>query len=179
MGSLANATAQTFSAWVKGTTFPNDYNGVITQGSGGSDSNVLFVKSSGQLYCRFSASAAVLYDGTGSHTLSTGTWYYLAVTYNSSAGMVGYVNAASDNTVAANGNIVTQNVAFDVGRQRSTASRYFNGVIDEVRIASVARSADWVTTEYNNQSAPGTFETLGTEVSLAVAASDKFFFFFP
>ncbi len=34
-------------------------------------------------------------------------------------------------------------------------------------MASVARSADWITTEYNNQSAPGTFETLGTEVPVS------------
>jgi hypothetical protein len=47
----------------------------------------------------------------------------------------------------------------------------WNGLIDEVRISNVARSADWVTTEYNNQNAPGSFITLGTEISSAVDVS--------
>ncbi|MEZ4648027.1 MAG: DUF2341 domain-containing protein [Candidatus Eisenbacteria bacterium] len=37
------------------------------------------------------------------------------------------------------------------------------GNVDEVRVASVARSAGWILTEYNNQSAPGAFLTSGTE----------------
>ena len=44
-----------------------------------------------------------------------------------------------------------------------TNANPLNGSLDEVRVSSVARSADWITTEYNNQSAPSTFETLGTE----------------
>lgn len=161
--SWSPAIAITMSAWMKGTTFPNDYNGVITQGSGGSDQNAFFVKSTGKIYVKFSATVPIAYDGTGSHTLSTGTWYFLAFTYSSSAGLVGYVNASSDNTVAANGNILATSTAFDIGRQRSTSSRYFNGVIDEARICSTARSADWITAEYNNQNDPSLFETLEAE----------------
>jgi hypothetical protein len=36
----------------------------------------------------------------------------------------------------------------------------FNGSLDEVRISSGPRSADWVATEYNNQSSPSTFYTM-------------------
>ena len=38
--------------------------------------------------------------------------------------------------------------------------------IDEYRIADAVRSADWVATEYNNQSSPGTFITFGTETAV-------------
>lgn len=41
----------------------------------------------------------------------------------------------------------------------------WNGKIDEVRISSGVRSADWILAEYNNQSAPTTFYTLGAESS--------------
>ncbi len=34
---------------------------------------------------------------------------------------------------------------------------------DEIRLSKTVRSDDWITTEYNNQSNPGTFETLGAE----------------
>ena len=37
---------------------------------------------------------------------------------------------------------------------------YFSGTIDEARISSTARSADWIKTEYLNQSAPKTFYSL-------------------
>lgn len=37
------------------------------------------------------------------------------------------------------------------------------GTIDEVHFASVARSADWIKAEYNNQNSPSTFTTLGAE----------------
>ncbi len=39
----------------------------------------------------------------------------------------------------------------------------FNGVIDEVRVSSVERTAGWVETEYNNQSDPFTFFNYGAE----------------
>jgi hypothetical protein len=34
-------------------------------------------------------------------------------------------------------------------------------------VASVAFSADWIATEYNNQSSPSTFWTVGTPLSTA------------
>ena len=42
-------------------------------------------------------------------------------------------------------------------------SKYLNGILDEVRISGTTRSPDWITTEYHNQSSPGTFYTLGSE----------------
>ena len=37
------------------------------------------------------------------------------------------------------------------------------GTLDEVRLSTVERNASWTATEYNNQSSPGTFITVGTE----------------
>ncbi len=42
-------------------------------------------------------------------------------------------------------------------------TRFFNGLIDEVRISDTARSADWIKTEYSNQSDPSNFYSLGSE----------------
>ncbi|HEX8950859.1 MAG TPA: DUF2341 domain-containing protein, partial [Polyangia bacterium] len=41
-----------------------------------------------------------------------------------------------------------------------------DGTIDELRIATVARSAGWISTEYANQSSPGTFYAVGAEQPL-------------
>jgi YD repeat-containing protein len=42
------------------------------------------------------------------------------------------------------------------------------GAVDEVRISSVVRSADWIATEYNNESSPSTFYQLSDENEAAV-----------
>jgi len=47
----------------------------------------------------------------------------------------------------------------------------WDGSIDEVRISGTARSAGWIQTEYNNQSAPGNFYTVGEENSQGPAIS--------
>jgi hypothetical protein len=43
----------------------------------------------------------------------------------------------------------------------------FNGSIDEFRISTSARSADWITTEYNNQYNPASFYSVGNEEAYA------------
>ena len=45
---------------------------------------------------------------------------------------------------------------------------YFNGSLDEVDISNVARSADWIRTEYNNQGSPSTFYTLSSIGSVQI-----------
>lgn len=48
---------------------------------------------------------------------------------------------------------------FWIGRAYNAADRYFNGVIDEIRVSRVTRSTDWIKTEYNNHNSPATFYT--------------------
>jgi hypothetical protein len=42
---------------------------------------------------------------------------------------------------------------------------YFNGSIDELEISNTARSSGWIRTQYNNQSSPSTFVTIGPNQS--------------
>ncbi|MDD1664353.1 MAG: DUF2341 domain-containing protein, partial [Methanomicrobiales archaeon] len=42
-------------------------------------------------------------------------------------------------------------------------SRYYNGYLDEIRIANTARSVQWIQTEYNNENSPSTFYSIGSE----------------
>jgi len=41
------------------------------------------------------------------------------------------------------------------------------GMLDEIRVSSVARTDDWITTEYNNQNDPSTFAVAGTPENVA------------
>lgn len=176
LGTAMNPSAVTYAAWVNPTSFPAAYVSVISRNDGSFNCSLL-VKSTGKMACYVSANAQVFFD-PGSHTLSTGTWYHLVMTYDSSAGLIGYVNGASDGTAAANGTANTNAISTFIGSDPSTGGRGWNGKIDQVTISSVARSANWITTEYNNQSAPGTFETLGTEVSLGGAVRNSNFLLF-
>jgi RHS repeat-associated protein len=50
-------------------------------------------------------------------------------------------------------------------------STYFNGVLDEVHLSNVTRSADWIAAEYKNQSNSAAFGVVGT----AAASQDSVF----
>ncbi len=65
----------------------------------------------------------------------------------------------SDNTASANfGNYVLHMMG------QSDESVFWPATyLDEVRLSSTIRSAGWVTAEYNNQSSPSTFMTMGSE----------------
>ncbi len=169
------STGITLSAWVKATSFPNAYNSVITRSVAGPSNAFILVKSTGKLACGCTLipTTQKIYDGTGSHTLSTATWTYVAMTYDTSTGLIGYVNAASDGTDTAGAALSTTPAPTRIGSDPVTSPREWNGSIDEVRFCSAARSANWLTTEYNNQSAPGTFETLGTEVPFGTSVFER------
>ncbi len=165
--NTTNGTAAlTFSGWINATTLPNPYNTAFFRNPDGVQFWGILIKSTGKLFASIKATTELSYDGTGSHTLSTGTWYLIHLTYDSTAGLIAYVNGSSDGTVSANGASSTVSAEpIYLGRDHIN-SRYWNGSQDEFRVSSVARAQDWVTTEYNNQSVPSTFETLGAEVNL-------------
>lgn len=160
--NTANTVAVTFSAWINAISFPSAGNAVFYKNSSNSDANGFYVKSNGKVAWVVVATSQIFIDGTGAITLSTGTWNLLHMTYDPTNGLKCYVNASSDVTAAANGNCNMTGTLPQIGRD-TLNGRYWNGSIDEVRRSSVARSADWITTEYNNQSSPSTFATLGTE----------------
>lgn len=55
----------------------------------------------------------------------------------------------------------------NLGVRTSTATQNWQGSIDEARVSNIARTADWITTEYNNEFSTSTFYTIGAENTLA------------
>jgi len=45
----------------------------------------------------------------------------------------------------------------------NASTEYFIGNLDELRISNSSRSAEWISTEYNNQNSPDTFYSLASE----------------
>jgi len=112
-------------------------------------------------------------DGTGSTdyqiTSSTpissiGQWYHIVGTFDGTTPKV-YVDGIN-HAVGSQSNAGTYTAnKFWIGRIAPDGNYEFDGVIDEVRISNTNRSADWITTEYNNinNATDGGFFTLGDE----------------
>ena len=91
------------------------------------------------------------------------TWYHIAGAWDAS-GMYLYVNGVLDNSTTQTLTVRNTTGGINIGTQVDLDTPLpFDGIIDEVRISSVARSADWIKTSYNNQSSPGTFYRVGIE----------------
>ncbi|MFX0020721.1 MAG: hypothetical protein ACFE9S_00225 [Candidatus Hermodarchaeota archaeon] len=86
----------------------------------------------------FPGSTAIYVDGIIGSTITTGSWYHVAIT-DTTGLSVSALNLARNST------------------------EYFNGGIDEFRLSNIVRSADWIATEYNNQKDPSNFYSVGTE----------------
>lgn len=94
--------------------------------------------------------------------LNTETWYHLAGTWNRQQ-MVLYLNGAVDASRSHSIRVRQTSGGVNIGAQllEDYSASYKNfplsGILDEIRISRIARSAAWIQTCYNNQSAPATF----------------------
>jgi YD repeat-containing protein len=108
--------------------------------------------------------------GSGSLTsvtggsLLAGGWSHIVGIYDGSSIKL-FVNGSQASSSSETGNIASSSRPLVIGADTETASEYFNGAVDEARISNSARSADWIATEYNNQSTPSAFYTIGTDAS--------------
>lgn len=91
--------------------------------------------------------------------ISTGSWYYIIGVYNGSS-MKTYVDGVERCTTDVSGAIDNSAKKLFLGANGGSGE-VFENLMDEVRISGSARSADWITTEYNNQSSSSTFYAVG------------------
>ncbi|MFC2122453.1 DUF2341 domain-containing protein [Bacteroidota bacterium] len=94
-------------------------------------------------------------------TIAVGSWYHIVATYDGTNWII-YRNGVQIEDGFLAGNIQTSTNDLVIGEEYNSSFN-FNGIIDEVRISSTARSAEWILTEYYNQGSPATFYTVGSE----------------
>jgi hypothetical protein len=83
-------------------------------------------------------------------TLTVGTWYHIAVTYDGTTANV-YINGALDNTASRTYPIITVYNKLFIGAivyPSSSATYQFLGIIDELRFSKYARSASEIANYY-------------------------------
>ncbi len=98
-------------------------------------------------------------DNVFSYAFNTNTWYHVALVYSSTAGTLKfYVNGLLLDTVTNNSfPSIAGNVPISMGAWSN--GRFFNGVMDEVRIWNVARTQSEIQSNMNS-------ELAGTETGL-------------
>lgn len=183
--AAVNTANCTIAAWVNANAvaggrlfgFAEGNNGTVAEKS-------LYISNGGK-------PSAYGYDGAqrnvnGATTVTTGVWHYMVVTWDSTNEII-YFDGASDGTTACgatfagytNPNLVLGGT--DGGGGAGDGSNVqLDGSLDEVRVSNTARSADWILTSYNTQKNPGTFYTLGSEITVGGAPTvpGNFFIFF-
>lgn len=114
-----------------------------------------------------------IYDGSDSITASMaasyGHWYRVAMTYGANS-MKLYNNGVLVNSAAQSQAAGVAAGVNRIGKDYTGINRtWFYGEIDEIRVSSIARSPSWILTNYNNESSPTLFASLGSQVEVVPA----------
>lgn len=163
---------RTMECWIKMTTAvtcpPLCYGTVAS----GKLSSLSLTGASPNVHLRFNFSVDIL---TGTVNMATGIWYHILGVLSAGPNVTIYVNGVQDATTSS----ISPNTVLNNGRIgcRGDDTQFFNGLLDECRIHSTSRTANWITSNYNTQADPTTFcaigaETVNSALAIAVFMSD-------
>ncbi len=164
-GKMGSPSSITLSAWVYVTAYDASGAEIISIGD-----NVMVRMTSTGVNCSFYNGSSWVTTTSGSVNYS-GTWRHIAYTASNGAQRV-YVDGAlvgSSSTFSSISYFGLGANTFIGKHGNGNTSMDFNGTLDEVRVAGTVRSAAWLLTEFNNQSDPSSFYTIGNCESQAPA----------
>jgi len=150
-----NITGQiTVSAWIKVNAFDKDYQAIIAKG----DSSWRLQRTARTDTLEFACTGLPVPNNSfggiyGKINVNDGQWHHAAGTYDGSRISL-YVDGALDVSVDVIGSIRTNDYAVYIGENVEKPGRFWNGLIDDVRIHSYALSPDEVTALASVQIAP-------------------------
>jgi hypothetical protein len=159
--SSPGASDYTMQSWVSpddSATFNPYFN--VGQRDGAKPSIGIDLASSGgfNFFVQDNSSGAQFDIITGGSYSGGSSWYKHDGTLDKDGNLTVYKDGSSVQSQAVTSNSDGSIVVTDVWiGNRWNLSTYFDGQLDELRIIKAALSANWITTEYANQSDPGTF----------------------
>ncbi len=172
----------TVEAWCKADYFGNTY---LVSKNGPSDQRCWDISfdeinlTHGYVIYRYALNGEGHADDVGNVTVAINQWYHV----------VGVFDASTYSRLFLNGQMVDENTTnilssqYDAPNNLRFGARgddpppnYFDGTIDEVRISNIARSADWIKTEYDNQLDPNSFYSIGEENEISYVLSNAHYF---
>ncbi len=149
----------TIEAWVKNTGPSGAYMGIAGKLDDTDDNGYALVRHSDNKF-KFWVGDGTMTSADSDTTFTDTNWHHVVGVIDNGINYL-YVDGklqidTDDNTLVDSGSIG------HIGRQYYNYNdRFWNGLIDEVRISNVSRSADWLTTEYNNYYQPYSFYSIG------------------
>jgi hypothetical protein len=154
----------TLQAWVKTSDVAR--NDIATAGDGGPGSEWFGLNQSGT-----GVLSGAIDDGSsavfpsGSTSLTDNAWHSTHAVFDRSASIYGYVDGSLDYTsasISGVGSVLSAEPLYIGARDGGVGVRtdqVWDGALSEVRFRPSDLSANWITTEYNNQSDPSSFYT--------------------
>jgi hypothetical protein len=177
-----NTNDFSFSCWFKTDAIGNTQTLFNKKSFGGGVTGfgAVYINTNGTLSFYFKGSGTTQGGGsTATTTVSANTWYNFHVTCDVANDEVKiYLNGSlvSTTTVDAGATLANSHDQFFGMFSENNANGHsgwsklsFNGVLDEMRVALIDFSADWIATEYNNQNSPSTFYSLSTHQTASSA----------
>jgi hypothetical protein len=158
----------TVETWIyRNSSMTSDQYGGIFKGNGDvADQEGWLFRFKGSDTVRFSGGdgTASVFNIYKSSTLIDDTWIHLVGVLDRTAGKA-YIYKDGQ-LIATDTSITSGNIDSSRSLKLSedwSSSYHFKGLIDEIHLSNVARSAAWISTEYNNQYDPDSFYSMGSE----------------
>ncbi|MFX1544487.1 MAG: DUF2341 domain-containing protein, partial [Promethearchaeota archaeon] len=165
---IGDRAAWTISAWIKMGADTADQRTIYSEGNTGvTEYLFLYVDDTGSEVRFYSTTATGDYAQViGSTNVEDNQWHFVTFVQRTKTNRELYVDGSSEGTSIQDAGTFTTDTA-NIGVLISDwVADWFKGTIDEVRISYAARSADWITTEFNNQHAIASFLSVGSEIPL-------------
>ena len=146
--TLDPTQAATLEAWINFNQLPSAANHImeIASRSGGGTDLDLQVETDNRI--KFFIGTGTPNVAISNTVVVTNTWYHIAVTYQASNNIKIYVNGVLEKTTSIN---IARNANpnnFTIGQSGFWPGRFFNGIIDEVKVFNRALSAQEIVAEY-------------------------------
>jgi len=155
--TLGETTALTVALWYKNAS--NSVSGMYVEKSNVNSSWALF-QESGSIKLRGGGTSS----DVASLTFPTvATWHALVATISGSTSGKIYTDGSANGSATVD-TLGDTSTALHLGNY-DNSGYFFNGSLSCIRISKTARSADWITATYNNQSSPSSFYTDSGESS--------------
>ncbi|MEM7393300.1 MAG: DUF2341 domain-containing protein, partial [Verrucomicrobiota bacterium] len=144
--------AMTISTWFRVEAFTGNWQALITKGEG----NVWRIHRSNNTQ-NLAWSAGAGGDLTAPVNVDDGNWHHLTVTKSVANGKAVYLDGVQVAGDADTSIIGLNDNPMRIGENSDSGGRNWNGDIDEVRVSSVERSADWAVATWSNTVPGSTF----------------------
>lgn len=149
---LSISGAHTLQFWFKAESLAS-LGYLIRRGNASNDLNYgVYVNTNGSMVYRRSASGTLEEAVTTTGLISTGTWYFIIATFDTTNGMVLYINNVSRGTDATTTNSDTQSAHFALGARNNAGSvdLPFDGLMDEAVVWNDLRGSTERSEAYNS-----------------------------